>query len=155
MSLKNIRKKAETDSELLDNLTAFLEDFENLSEEELTQELRDEGIDPEQLLTKSRVIIKSKLKDAKLSWKKSALERRQSLLEQMSSFKHSIPKSIEDVRNEIKALLTGGYGTKAQAQAQAFFRNLDEVTDEDLKSFYEDLKKLELLEKKSSDKTSG
>lgn len=148
MGLKKRRKVANTSSEFLDNLTEFFTNFEELSQEELKSELRDEGINPEELLSKVKLLVEFKLREAKKAWKKDAHEKRKFLIGRMSLAKYDIPKTPTEIRKKIKELLRGLYGSEIQSYAQAYFRNLDEVTEEDLKSFYEDIEKLKFLENK-------
>lgn len=145
MNLKDDRKKAATDSEFLDNLTCFFKSFEDLDEIALKEELREEGINPEELLLRTKVLIEAKLKQAKMSWKNAAQEKKELVLEQLSSVKYEIPRNAAELRKKIKELLNKFTADQLPSYAQAFYRNLDQITDEDLKSFYSDLKKLEHL----------
>lgn len=147
MSLKYDRKKATTDSEFLDNLTCFFENFENLDEAALREELQEEGINPEKLLSRAKALIETKLKETKMSWKVSAQEKKNLMLEQISSAKYEMPSNTEELRKKIKELLSEFTGDQLPYYVQAFYSNLDQITEEDLKSFYSDLKKLESLKK--------
>jgi len=149
MSLNNQRKMANTSSEFLDNLCDFLTKTEGLSQEELKEELRDEGINPEELVSKVSLLIKSKLREAKGAWKKDAHEKRSALLKVMASASYDIPKSIPELKEKIKEMLMGLNDNKINAQA--YFRNLDDIVEEDLKSFYEDLLKLKFLKNQSAE----
>lgn len=151
MSLKDGRKKASTDSEFLDNLTCFFKSFEDLDEAAIREELKEEGINPEKLLSRAKVLIEAKLKEAKMSWKNAALEKKNLMLEQISSAKYEIPHNSEELRKKIKELLSKFTSEQLPSYAQAFYRKLDQITEEDLKSFYSDLKRLEHLKKKFKD----
>lgn len=156
MNSKKQRKVANTASEFLDNLTEFFINCdEGLSKEELKEELREEGINPEDLISRVNQFVKSKLKEVKGAWKKAAHEKRKSLLEQMSFAKYEIPKSLSELKGKIKEMLSGVYGNEIQGHAQAYFRNFEEITEEDLRSFYEDLMKLKSLEEQSKENNKG
>lgn len=151
MNSEKQRKVANTPSEFLDNLTDFFTDFEGLSKEDLKEELRNEGINPEDLISKVNQLVKSKLKEVKGAWKKAANEKRKSLLEQMSFAKYDIPKSFSELKGKVKEMLSGNYGNDIKGYAQTYFRNLEEITEEDLRSLYEDLLKLKSLEEQSKE----
>lgn len=155
MNPKEKRRIANTASEYLNNLADFLTNIEGLSQEELKEELRVEGINPDELISKVNQLVKSKLKEAKGAWKEKAHIKREALLKQMKLAKYNIPESLSELKEKIKEMLSGAYGGKIQNYAQAYFRNLEEITEEDLKTFYEDLMKLKFLEDQSREDNNG
>ncbi len=134
--------KDKTVSSFLDNLTEFITDFEGLTQEELNEELREEGIDPENFLSKVDGLVKSKIKESKMAWKNEAIQKKESLLKIMSKVKFDRPK-MSELKEKILDKFSGIQGGD---HALAFFRNLEEVTEEDLESLYEELEMLEHLE---------
>lgn len=151
MNPKEKRRIANTASEYLDNLTDFLTNCEGLSKEDLKEELRTEGIDPDELILKVNQLVKTKLKEAKGAWREKAHIKREALLKQMKQAKYNIPESLSELKEKIKEMISGTYGGEIQNYAQAYFRNLEEITEEDLRTFYEDLMKLKFLENQSSE----
>jgi sugar-specific transcriptional regulator TrmB len=155
MSPKEQKRIANTASEYLDNLTDFFICLEGVSQEELKEELRSEGIDPDELISKVNQLVKSKLKEAKGAWREKGRVKRETLLKQMEQAKYKIPESLSELKENIKEMLSGTYGGKFQNYAQAYFRNLEEITEEDLRTFYEDLMKLKFLEDQSKEDNKG
>lgn len=155
MNHREKRKIANTASEYLDNLTDFLTNCEGLSKEELKEELRTEGIDPNELISKVNQLVETKLKEAKGAWREKAHVKREALLKQIEQAKYDVPKDLSEVKEKIKKMLSGTYGGKIQNYAQAYFRNLEEITEEDLRTFYEDLMKLKFLEDQSREDDKG
>lgn len=145
MDSKKEQSEAREASEFLDNLVEFYSDFEDLSLEELKAEIREEGINPEALLSKAKELIESKIKDANLAWKEEAKKKRTSLLKQLATIKVEVPESISDLRKKISDIIRGEHGGDLQCHAAAHFKNIEEITDEDLISLYEDFMKLKLL----------
>lgn len=143
MTFKNERKVANTASEFLDNLIEFFINCEDMSKEELEQELREAGINVENLLTKVQTLVEKKLKTERI---KQAKEKQKVLLKQMDSVVFDIPKTSMELKERIIEMFKRPF---AQDYAQAYFRKLEGLTENDLISIYKDLKKLESLEKQS------
>jgi len=155
MNPKEKRRIANTASEYLDNLADFFADFEGLSQEELKEELRAEGINPDELISKVNRLVKSKLKEAKVTWRELARAKREVLLKRIGLAEYKMPESLSALKERIKEMLSGAYGDKVQNYAQLHFRNLEEITEEDLRTFYEDLMKLKSLEERSEKNHKG
>ncbi len=69
------RTKGGGRSKKLENLFDFLEDDEGLSDEEIKEELRAEGIDPDALIARCKSVVEVGVKEATTSWRKRAHER--------------------------------------------------------------------------------
>lgn len=138
MADKKDNKDVKTASDFLNSLTEFYMGFEDLSQSELEEELKEEGIDPDKLLSKVNTLVKSKIKESKMAWRKEALKKRESLLEKISKVQFTTPKM-----DELKEILLGKHS--GIDNALVFGRNMEEFTEEDLKSLYEELKVLEHL----------
>jgi hypothetical protein len=143
LKCENVKNTA---SNFLDNLTDFLTDFEGLTGEELRLEVEAQGINAENLVLKVNNLVESKLKEAKTAWKVAAKQKRTFLLSLIESTNISVPSNISELKLNIQNMLSGGYGADTQNCAQAYFRNLEEITEQDLISLYEDLTKLEIIE---------
>jgi hypothetical protein len=134
-------------SKCLENLFDFLEDAEGLSDEDLKEDLREGGIDPEALLARGKLIVEATLKEARLSWKKRAQEEIESFEQTMSSAKLDVPNSSLEAMQKIKRILGDMPEGNRSAYAQ-FYSNMNKLTEEEAISVYDDLQKLKLLEEK-------
>lgn len=138
MSAKK-RKPPETTSELLDVLTDFLS--ETSEEEDLAQirqELREAGINADEVVSNMVNMVHDRLAEHKL-----AKARRQRLL---TLHKMKQRGEISDQATDLKTVIMERIRSLAhgnQQLAQAYFRKFDNATEEDLKSLLEDLDKLE------------
>lgn len=149
------KKEHKEASEFLDNLVEFYSSFDNLSLDELKEELREDGFDPEALLVRAKGLIDSKIRNAKKhAWKEEARRKRISWKKQFSKKEVEVPENISELKKGISDFVKGRHGSDVQHQASAFFRNLEEVTDDDLKSLYEDFIRLRLLNE-GSDENEG
>ncbi len=116
-----------------------------MSDEDLTKDLLAEGIDPEALLARGRLIVETKLKEAKLSWKRRARERIESFERTISSAKIDIPNSPSDAMLKIRGLL-GSIPEGSRMRYAQFYSKMDKLTEGEAISVYQDLQKLKLLD---------
>ena len=98
------------------------------------------------------MLIEAKLKQAKMSWKNAAQEKKNWYWNNYLLLNTKYPEMLLSFV-KIKELLNKFTADQLPSYAQAFYRNLDQITDEDLKSFYSDLKKLEHLKEQLKMKT--
>ncbi len=136
-------------SEFLDRLTCFLTSEDNRTMDEVREDLKAEGIDPDRVIEKGRKLVAKKLDERRLSWQAKAREERLSALKRTETVE-AAPMGGDELQEKIKAILSGVHGRQTQQFAQAYFRKLDKVTEKDMKSFLQDLERLRILEKLSN-----
>jgi len=135
-------------SEFLDRLTCFLTNDDYRTMDEVREDLKAEGIDPDRIIERGRELVAKKLDECRLSWQAKAREERLSALKTTERVKP--PMAGGELQEKIKEILSGMLGRQTQEFAQAYFRKLDKVTEKDMQSFLEDLERLKILEKLSN-----
>src|SRR4030042_656148 len=122
----------------------FISEPDDLTQEELLAELREEGIDFAQLEKRVAGIVGKGLAERRLSWQRRARERREEI-EKILESKRPV-KVTQDLMTKIKEILKGSYGQGALSYAEAYFRKKESFSEKDLESLIEDLEHLTLLE---------
>lgn len=128
----------------IDCFTEFMSEPDDLTEEELVAALEEEGIDVGQLGQRVRTIVERESAKRRLAWRERARKKRSTfegllkLKEKLASGSNLIDKATEILRKN--------YGPRALAHAQSFFRNKNDVSENDLETLVEDLEDLDLLE---------
>jgi hypothetical protein len=125
-------------------LSDFMSEPDDLTQEELLAELREEGIDFAQLEKRVTGIVEKGLTERRLSWQRKARERREEI-EKILESKRPV-KVPQDLMTRIKEILKGSYGKGALSYAEAYFRKKESLSEKDLESLIEDLEHLNLLE---------
>lgn len=142
------RKPPESASEFLDGLVELFTNLPDRTMEELEEDLREEGVDPETFAQRVRELVESELEEQRLAWFEHARQGRGAALERLREVQPSSTLStLKEVKQKVKAVLAGQYGPDASefAYAQLHHRNLDDVTESDLRSLLDDLERLKLL----------
>ncbi|MFQ6043790.1 MAG: hypothetical protein ACE5PV_23295 [Candidatus Poribacteria bacterium] len=140
------KKAPGTTSEFLDRLTELLTNLPDRSTEELKDDLRVEGINPERIVNRVKRLVDAKLDESRLAWLEQARQERAAMLERLREVPSDSPDTLRGIREKISEILSGMWGQQAQRYAHAHFRKLEEVTLNDLKDLLDDLKRLEILE---------
>ncbi len=122
----------------------FMGDPENLNPEEIRAELKDLGVDTDQLEMRVAEIVKKGSQKRRLAWLKSVREKRIKIGKIFESKK--IAGGSQDLKTKIKKILKGSYGKAAQSYAEAYFRKIESLSKKDLESLAEDIENLNLLE---------
>jgi hypothetical protein len=138
-------KKDNKTKDFLECLVDFLSDPDGLTDEELSVELKQQGIDVAQLEERVTQIVEEGLAERRLAWQKQARAK----LVEIERILHSnqIVKEPFDFKEKIKQILKGSYGKQALSYAEAYFRKKETLTEKDLEGLVEDLEHLNLLEK--------
>jgi len=121
----------------------FLADPEGLSHEDLCADLREQGIDVEELEKRGTEIVRKGSETRRLSWQKQARKRMAMIEKVLDSRRHD--KSAINLGERIKKVLNGSYGQGALSYAETYFRKLETISEKDLESVLEDLESLDLL----------
>lgn len=140
------RKPPETPSEFLDRLTELMTNLPDRNTEEIEEDLYESGIDPKEAVQRVQNLVKTKLAEYQLEWSKRVQQERLTALEQVGKIQSlNLPDTLEGLKEKVIEILSGQFGQKAQSHAQAHFRKLAHVTENDLKSLFNDLERLRLL----------
>ena len=134
-------KKERRAVDFANNLIEFLADPSDLTEEELTEELKKEGVDIDGIVSKVLSFIQIKKDEQRLSWQRQAKEEREKKLKILSEIKNSL-KTPELFRNYVSSRTS-----IPETQMSTYYLKLKEVSEKDEKSLGEDTLALKLLEK--------
>ena len=143
----NNHKPSEDNKAFLDRLTDFLGDSEGQSKEEVKAELRKQGIKIDDMTNNVKTMINQKIGEMKRRWIIDAPKLRSKLLKQMESHQDDITADISKIREKIKEIMGVG---EYREQAHAFFRNFNEMSDDELRQLYRDFMDLIDLQKNDS-----
>ncbi len=125
-------KKSDADR-FLDNLTSFL--AEDISPEELVEDLRASGLDPEQLDNEFRAL----LAEHAPTWRQRAQRERIAALEKFVKRGATPPRARFDIEQDIRGVIQAMRELGAAVPAGAYHQKFLEATDTDLESLLEDL----------------
>jgi len=125
-------KKSDAD-QFLDNLTSFL--AEDVSPEELVEDLRASGFDPEQLDNEFRAL----LAEHAPTWRQKAERERIAALEAFVKGGATAPRARVDIERDIRGLIQAMQELGVNVAAGAYHQKFQEATDTDLESLVEDL----------------
>lgn len=142
---KHKPKAAQNDSEWLASICKFLSETDHLTESEAREMLQAEGVDPDNVLKKGMAHIEKLRRQATYRTLAEAREKQKHVLEALSN----VPQpsgTLADIKAQIRAKWEAwtAQGTTPMAFA---FRNLDQMTEDDLRSLLSDIERVELLQK--------
>jgi hypothetical protein len=118
----------------LDNLESFLHETDPVGKE-LTEGLRDEGLDPDQLGYDLRELLEQHAP----TWKQMAERERQFALEALSKAKAAVSRTRAETEQLIQSTVDAMQKLGAPATAGAYHQKFQTATDADLESLLEDL----------------
>lgn len=131
-------------AKFLDNLTSFLGEG-HPSAEDIIEDLRTQGVDPQELLTRFHEI----LSEHAPTWKERAERERAAAIQAIQPVREKPSRTRDKVASEIRQILEALRQQGTKVAAGAYYRKFDEATDQDLESLLEDLKvQLEAVRKK-------
>ncbi len=139
--------KYDNDLSFINNLFESLGDSGYMSIDDIKEELRADGVEPDEALQRLMRVVTQSSADSR----KSALDRaREKRLKQQDRVKKTIGKfkdwSREQLLDKIRTL-SGEHGL----QAAASYRELGEQTEDNLRALLEDLEMLQRQKSKDSD----
>jgi len=142
-----------TDEEKLDALIDALGDsILEASDEDILDELRMSGVAPEAEAARLKALMLGTVK----AFRQRALEAARAAygrqIEQMDKKPYSIPKTPEQ-RRKLFSFIAQQPQFAEFVTAQ--YRNLEDLTDNDIETYLEDLAELGILENLNDDKTDG
>ncbi|MGH7802556.1 MAG: hypothetical protein ACREOW_18355 [Thermodesulfobacteriota bacterium] len=142
-----------TDEEKLDALIDALGDSVlEASDDEILEELRKSGVD----MDAEAVHLKAMMLGTVKTFRQRSLEAARAAysrqIEQMENKSYSIPKTAPERRKLFSFL---AQNPRFAQFVTAQYRNLEELTDNDIETYLEDLAELGILQKLDHDETDG
>ena len=126
--------------------TNFMSDSEGLSKDDLVAELKEQKIDVSQLETNVAEVVKHGSEKMRLGWRQRANQRRKEI-EKLFQITESISGMASNIKGDIGEFIKNTYGPSALNHAEAYFRNKETLSEQDIMNLLEDLEQLESLEK--------
>jgi hypothetical protein len=127
------KRELET-TRFLENLTEFSAN-DNRPMEELTEDLRADGMNPERLLTGFRKLLTRYAP----TWREQATRERLLIREAVDKAQAITHRSRSETETQIQASIESMRRLGAQVEAGAYYRKFQEARDEDLESLLVDL----------------
>ena len=134
------RKGPRNDQEFVEAFEHLLYDHEPETDEEVDAFLRSEGVDPEVIAANGRAFVEKALALSPLNWRNHAADR-QKAQEELEAHEVSSILSRDALLAAINKIMSG-LNPRQFAQASVQYRNLEEVSDEDLRSLLAELEYL-------------
>lgn len=133
-----MNRKPETDQDLIDALVeSFQHDEGEWTSDEVDQELRAAGLDPEAVGANVASLAEGARRSSAQQWKQRAHEERLTALDQLAERSAKrVPMNRAETMLAIRELTT----RSPELQAQAHFRNFEHASDEDLLDLLDDLR---------------
>ncbi len=119
----------------IDRLTDFLGTSEEQSKEEVKAELREQGINIDNMLLQAKDTIGQMIKEKKMQWLQDAPRIKEEMRKHFEADSIQIPDDIQSIKAKINEWL--GIGDRQQ-EALVFFRNFNNLNDDDLRQLYRD-----------------
>ncbi|MGA8644183.1 hypothetical protein [Candidatus Binatus sp.] len=142
-----------TDQEKLDALIDALDDsILEASDEDLLEELRMRGVDPDAEAARLKTMMLGTVKAFRQRALEAARAAYSSQIKKMEKKPYSLPKTPKE-RRQLFSLFTQQPQFAEFVTAQ--YRDLENLTDNDIETYLEDLAELGILEKLDRDKTNG
>jgi hypothetical protein len=148
--MNNNDKKAREAARFLNNLMSFLAD-DDLHGEDLVEDLRARGLDPDQIAAEFRDLLKKHAP----TWSEKAERERLAALDTLGKVREAVRLTRDETIDQIKQLIAGMRQLGKPVEAGAYHQKFQEATDTDLGSLLQDLRtQYELLkiEKKKHSK---
>jgi len=132
--MTNKDPKSVAAARFLDNLASFLAQ-DNPGREDLLNDLKASGLDPDQLSNEFRAL----LSEHAPTWEQKAERERKAALESLAKSSTTAPRQRDDVEQEIRGLIEAMQRLGAPVTAGAYHQKFREATDTDLESLLDDL----------------
>ena len=139
--------------EFLMSLANFIVEDEDPDILVLKNELKEQGVNTELLLSRVKGLIDGK-KSARLKERRAAaFSESQAFLKQLDAAKIAVPKSIQEVKDLLQKFASGEFSGPMKEAAVGAFRKFDKATEQDLRTILEDLLRLkEIQESENNNK---
>ena len=145
-----MKRKPETDQDLIDALADLLESAEEDESLELVdEELRAAGLDPEAVGQRMAEVAQGAYRASPANWRQRAQAERAAAERQLRQrATRQEQQDRDEIVERINSIVARSPGPQDAPQIQAHFRNFEHATDEDLANLLADL---EFLERSASE----
>ncbi|GJL59727.1 MAG: hypothetical protein NPIRA03_25840 [Nitrospirales bacterium] len=144
------RHEAKTDSDWLANIYEMLAEDDTLSLDDVKEAIREEGDDPDALIARGMDFIEQQRKLATQRMLEEARENKKAVLENVMKIpKHDL--TFDQLREKVKHV----WASLSEAPGgtlQAAYRNLENLTEQDLQSLLKDLEFVSELNREEKEK---
>lgn len=143
MSEEMKKVEAQTEQDWLANISDFLCDVENMNVEDIKEALRAEGLDPDQVIRRGMESIENLRRQATYRTFAEAKELQNRALESVADIQES-RSPIEEIKLKIRKI-EESWSAQGQLGFAVNFRNLDDQSENDLRSLLADLERVDRL----------
>lgn len=143
MSEEMRNSEAQTEQDWLVNISDFLCDVENTGEDDIKEALRAEGLDPDQVVRRGTELIENLRRQATYRTFAEAKELQNRALEAVADIQES-RSPIEEIKRKIKKIQES-WSAQGQSGFAVNFRNLEDQSEDDLRSLLADLERVDRL----------
>jgi hypothetical protein len=143
MSEEMRNSEAQTEQDWLVNISDFLCDVENTGEDDIKEALRAEGLDPDQVVRRGTELIENLRRQATYRTFAEAKELQNRALEAVADIQES-RSPIEEIKRKIKKIQES-WSAQGQLGFAVNFRNLEDQSEDDLRSLLADLERVDRL----------
>lgn len=133
-------KKDLFESRALNALTDFLGNSEDLSNEELISELKAEGFDIDNLISRVESFVGNKIEESKRGWINEAHKQLERELRKIKSININIP-SFNELKEKVRQIISDD-----PSFASAYFSNFTDLSEDDLRAIFIDFQKLKEID---------
>lgn len=148
------QERPSNEQKLSNFLSALTERTMTMPEEAFEAELREEGIDPAELTRSANRVFDRVSKDYRLGELHAARARYERHVAEYRAAARTLPGTPETRRVALRAILTS-HSTAALGQITAQFRDLTEMSDEDVDSCYRQLLLLGVISPEAAEPEQG
>lgn len=132
--------------EFLASMANFLEEDDAADALVLKNELKEQGVNTEALISRVKQLIDEKMSVRLKERRAAAFSESQAFLKQLDAVKVSVPKTIQEVKDLLQKFASGEFGGPMKEAAVGAFRKFDKATEQDLRTILEDLLRLKEIQ---------
>ncbi len=121
---------------------ALDEQTDEVDPQDLQEDLRARGFDPDALAARAKAIVEAGLRERRLSWRTAAKQRLAQFRASSTNFKSWVGRSAAEIDGAVAAVTRGDWGTPAHPA----FRERTDLTFQDKAKILDDLERLRRLD---------
>jgi hypothetical protein len=148
MSEEIKKDNTQTEGDWLANISDFLCYVENMSEEDIKDALRAEGLDPAQVVHRGMELVENLRRQATYRTFVDAKELQHRALEAVADIQKS-QSPIEEIKHKIRQFQEL-WSVQGRLEFAVNFRNLDDQSEDDLRSLLADLERVDRMRRDES-----
>jgi|CXWL01.1.fsa_nt_gi hypothetical protein len=143
MSEKIKKDNTQTEADWLANISDFLCEVENMSQEDINDAIQAEGLEPAQVLRRGMEVVENLRRQATYRTFADAKELQSRALEAVADI-HTSQSPIEEIKRKIRQFQES-WSAQDRLEFAVNFRNLDDQSENDLRSLLADLERVDRL----------